>query len=488
MTEDRSDPLWWVERLESRFTGPIKEDWQDRKVRPSDSDGTPNRAERLDTLWSYYVGDPPLPKVADEYKETFRDEMRKARSNYAPMPVHALLSRMGLDGVLTGVDQDANGDDLAQKIMDESNLAATFKDLLAYTFALGDSYAMVVPGPTPTVHAIDPRKCVAFTDPQDPNRLTAAMVKSYDPIEQVEVARLFLPGVVYTLHLNDGWKVVDDEPSQVPEELGGIPIVQFKNANGLGEYEAHLDVLDRINDVNVKILGIAAYQLFKQRAVIGNMPGDDDDDTTSTPPTPDEMNDIFRSDPGALWFVPEGFTFWESTQADITPLIASNRDNVKEFSAQTTTPLYLFTPDAASGSAEGASLMREGLNHKVVDRRARLTPAIKLVFRIAFAMAGEPGRGETIRLLWGSIESNSLADKGSATAQSSGVLSKQNQLREIWGMDPIEVSENLQQLVAENLMGLPAPGGSQPAMQPAEQSGPAPVTQQDSTSDDDPNV
>ena len=480
---DRSDPLWWVEKLEKRFVAPVAVPWQDKKTRPMDSDSIAGRHERLDTLWSYMVGDPPLPKVADEYTDIFRDVMRKARSNYAPMCVNAMLDRMGISGVATSLDKDADGDDLARKIIDESNLPGVLKQLFGYTFAMGDGYGLVVPGPTPTVHAIDPRRCVGIPDQRDPSRLQVALIKSWDPIDEVETARLFLPGKVYPLRRGaKGWEPGGAvEASKVPAALGGIPVVQFLNANGLGEYEPHLDLLDRINDTTLQRMVLTWYQSFRQRAVTFDMPDDEDDAAF----TPEMLNEIFRADPGALWFAPAGAEFWESNQADLSPIITAKRDDVKEFAAVTSTPLHLITPDAASGSAEGAALMRESLTHKIRDRRARLTPGLRLMFRIAFAMAGEAERGDALRLLWEPIESNSLAEKGSATAQTANILSRETQLRQIWGMTPVEVAENAQQLLAEKMLGLVGAAPAAP-QQPApaavsDQQQPVPADDQPAT-------
>jgi hypothetical protein len=111
---------------------------------------------------------------------------------------------------------------------------------------------------------------------------------------------------------------------------------------------------------------------------------------------------VFEAAPDALWRVPAGTTFWESNPADITGILAAVRDDVKEFAAMTDTPLHLITPDAANQSAEGASLMREGLVFKVKDRRARMNPRLVLLFKMAFAFAGEVGSHEEHRTVVGS--------------------------------------------------------------------------------------
>ncbi|GAA13838.1 phage portal protein [Gordonia alkanivorans] len=443
-------PTEWFDLLNERFTARTKPVWQDGRPCPTD---LKPRNKAMDTLWSYYVGDPPLPQVAEKYRDIFREEMRKARCNYAPMCVGAMLDRMELQAVSTDQDRDTNGDDLAARIMDESGFAARFKDCLAFMFGMSESFAMVVPGdPLPSIYAIDPRRCVGIPDPLNPVRLCAALVREYDPVLKTERAFLFLPGEKWELRLDDNyWRLTSDEAEQVTgiDHLGGVPIVRFENANGLGEYEPHIDLLDRINDTTLQRMVLTKYQSFRQRAVVLEDSDEDDEDGEE----PDLDTDALAADPGSLWVL-RGATFWESNQADLTPIITAKRDDVKEFAAVTSTPLHLITPDAANGSAEGAALMRESATSKIRDRRARVTPPLKLLWRIAFSFAGSPER-TGLRLHWGPIEFRSLAEKGSASAQAQAALSTERILTDIWEMSPQDAAQVIQQRMADALLAGP---------------------------------
>lgn len=153
------------------------------------------------------------------------------------------------------------------------------------------------------------------------------------------------------------------------------------------------------------------------------------------------------------------------------PLLQAKRDDVKEFAAVTHTPLYLITPDDANGSAAGAGLLREALTCKVRDRRARVTPSLKLLWRIVFAMDGNKTRGNKIKLHWGPIEFNSLAEKGSASAQATGVLSRRRILSEVWEMEPQDIEDNEIELAAQSMLDGAAPA-PEPATAPPEQVNP----------------
>ena len=466
-------PQDWFETIAAMFTSPTRRPWEDRLTRPSRELAAGNHFTRyttarnryLDMLWSYNVGDPPLPAIEPEYRDAFLHVMRKARSNYAPMCIRAMLDRMELQAVSTPLDSDVNGDDVAADIMDQTGFVAVLKEIFEYAFSMGEAYAMVVPGTAgdtvldngvavPSIHAIDPRRCIGVPDPLHPIRLAAAVVRHSDPIRGEELAYLFLPGEKWTLNFTSGsWGVADPVPEPVAgfDQLGGVPIVRFDNLNGLGEYEPHIDLLDRINDTTLqRIIGFW-YQALRQRAIMG----DDDEHDEDDPDLDGAVRDLgaeLKAGPGALWRFPNDWTIWESQQTDFGPFINAKRDDVKEFAAVTATPLHLITPDAAGGSAEGAGLMRESLTSKVRDRRARFTPPLRLLWRIAFAMAGEAGRGRRMRLHWGPIEFRTLAEKASASSQAVGTLSTETRGTLIWDLTPDENDLNLQQLQAEQIV------------------------------------
>lgn len=472
---DPGSPGWWLDYLARKFDARdttydlTVDNLMQQPVWP-----VRTRRQRFNLLWSYYIGSPPLPQVAQDFTDTFQSVLRKGRATYAPMCVTSMLDRMELLGVRTGVSgAGPRGDDVARRIMSSSGFAAVFKDLLTYVFAMSEGYLMVVPAMpdaadrTPLITAEDPRFCVGEPDPQNPTQLRAALKVGFDPVLSQEVAWLFVGGRRYKAvrqsaeYFNRGFSASgfqwdeDDGGSDgvlLPEleGIGQVPVIKFGNARKMGEYEPHLDLLDRINDTILQRIVITWYQSFRQRAVIADLEGAEDDQ--DSPVEEIDWNDVFRADPGALWRVPAGSQFWESGQTDLTPIITSIRDDVKEFAAVTSTPLHLITPDAAQGSAEGAALMREGLVFKVKDRRARINPGLVEAFKLAFAFAGEPQRATDIEMLWGAIESYSLGEKTNAVAQTRGILSRQRQLTDLMEMEPDEIVANEEELLQDQIL------------------------------------
>jgi hypothetical protein len=418
--------------------------------------------------------------------------LRTARANYAAKAIQPVVDRMDLLGVRTGVTDGVEGDEVAKRIMEYSNFASSLKDGLTFTFAMSESYLMVVPAAegsqdkTPLITSQDPRTCIGEQDPENPNQLRAGLKLGYDNVKNKVIARLFHDRVMYTASCagSDTWALAsygaasfdwEEEPLDLPELESvdaTVPMIQLPNARCMGEFEPHLDVLDRINDGIMNRLKIVAYQGAKQRAIIGDL--EDDSEDEDSPKEDIDWDSVFEAAPDALWRVPKDTQFWESSPSDISGILAAVRDDVKEFAAMTDTPLHLITPDAANQSAEGASLMREGLVFKVKDRRARMNPRLVLLFKMAFAFAGESDRTKNIELLWGPVESFSLTEKSNAVAQTRGVLSRKRQLQDVMEMTPDQIEQNEQELQQDRIFDA-AFAPPQPASPTPPQPAPEPV-------------
>jgi hypothetical protein len=468
--ETPGSPEWWLNHLAAKFIERDRTyDLQDIYFRPR---LYRTRRQRMNMLWSYYIGDPPLPRVAHQHTEIFKDVLRKGRATYAPMTITPMLDRMELNGVRTGVEDGVEGDDVAKRIMEYSNFTSAIKDAFTYSFVMSEGYAMVIPAApgsldrTPLITAEDPRWCIGEPDPMNPNQLMAALKIGYDVVAGRTTAWLFHDrkqykaigpegAVISQLNITAESFEWDGPPVDLPEldGIASVPVVQLPNARSMGEFEPHLDLLDRINDAILQRIVITAYQSFKQRAVIGDLEGDDNDDEAAETEDVD-WKSVFSADPGALWRVPAGTTFWESNPADISGLLMAIRDDVKELAAVTSTPLHLITPDAANGSAEGAALMREGLVFKVKDRRARLNPRLVELWKMAFAFAGESDRTSNIELLWGPIESFSLQAKADASTKLRGIMSRPRILQDVMEMTPDAIQQNEQELQQDAILDM----------------------------------
>jgi hypothetical protein len=162
-------------------------------------------------------------------------------------------------------------------------------------------------------------------------------------------------------------------------------------------------------------LVITAMQAFRQRAILGRLP------QTDEAGNPIDYNAIFPSSPGALWVTgrptsgEDALGIWESSQTDITPLLTAVKDDIRDLSAITRTPLPMLLPDAQNQSAEGATAGREGLVWKTQDRIQRASYGWNTVMRTALMFAG---KGDVnVETEWLDPERRSLAERADAASK-----------------------------------------------------------------------
>jgi hypothetical protein len=246
-----------------------------------------------------------------------------------------------------------------------------------------------------------------------------------------------------------------------------VPVVKFGNRDGVGEFELHTDLLDRIAHVTLQQMVIATLQAFKQRAMKtsaeagedGGLPDEDEHGN------PIDYDQIFEADPGALWRLPIGAEIWESGQVDLTGILSASKDWVLHLAACTQTPFPMFSPDSANQSANGASLYREGLTFKVEDRCRIAGAGHAQLLAIAFKLKGDLERGNAADIIvdWAPADRYSILEMAQADAQSSLPLAQK--AARIYGMSPAEVKITLaqasQQALAQAALGVAAAGPKQ---------------------------
>lgn len=443
------------------------------------------RRERLDRLYAYYRGEPPLPEGMSHLRDASRDFFRTSRTNFAELICEALRERMKPTGVRTGVDDDEAGDEIAWQLWETCRLPVISADVHQWMCALGDGYAIVSWSETkgrPVVTAEDPRQVITRHDPLTDDVVDA--LKLYrDEVAGLDVAYIYLPGKVRvatrkinnfvagdTLFKAADWDWDEDRSADLPAGFEStIPVVRFRNRDGVSEFERHLDVLDRINRTLLRGLVVMTFQAFKQRAIQGDLPEFDDNGARIN------YNELLKAGPDALWLLPPDSKIWESGQVDLNPILNFAKNDVLFLAAVTRTPLTMFTPDAATQSAEGASLQREGLVFKAEDRMARVSGPWAEVLSLMLQFTGDADRAEVekIHLLWAPVERFSVSERANAIAQTTGVISRRQQLISIWGMSPDQADRNLSELLDDQLVNQEfARAIAPPPAQPDEQAPP----------------
>lgn len=421
MTIDATKPLspgWWLNRL-------IKE--------------LAEKQTRLNLLDAYQRGDPPMPLGPRGCREVVREFQRKARANFAGLITEAVRQRMMPVGFRTGAEGDELEDTAAWRIWQANGMDATYPMLSRSVRSMSEGY-MIVGGPdesigAPLITVEDPRQVITAHDPRNRRRVLAALKLVSDDFAQADLAYLYLPGWVLTAQRKKGpgdvattvdvsgweWR---GSPQRIPVGRDIVPVYRFGNrtdmqGNCLGEFEDVIDSLDRINLMLLQRLTVAVMQAFRQRAVKGDLPEKNADGEKI------DYNDVFSADPGALWQLPPGVDLWESAGVDLTPLLESVKADVRDVAGTTSTPMYYLFPDSANGSAEGASMAREGLIFKAYDRIIGDSDPLEQVMATAFLFAGDTERASRpdMEVIWRPPERFSLAERYDAAskAQAAGV-------------------------------------------------------------------
>lgn len=387
---------------------------------------------RLAMLDSYRDGTFAVPMEADPaVREAYKKFAKKARLTFADTIVAQTVGRLNLRGFRTAAEQDVNGDREATRLMRANQLEVQFRDMFDQKSTHGYSHAIVAIDEfgEPFAAVRDAWSCQVRMNSIRPWLVDAAVVASWDPINQQDVLTLLRPGYLRVA-------VKPTEQSTIPTDgtiwspgtdwtwAGGpiqlgfterCPVVRFSNPRGLGEYENHIDSIDRVTEDILQRLTITAMQAFRQRAVT---PGDNQplpefypENHETNPGERINYDEIYKGGPAALWFLPAGAKIWESAPTDINGLILAEGKDLEHVAAVTGTPLYTLSPDA-NQSAEGAKLARDTIRTKVRDRQRRDSAAAAELMGLLFEANRDGVRADRLEIeaMWGPMEYTTKAD------------------------------------------------------------------------------
>lgn len=453
--------------------------------------------DRITLLHNYRIGKAPLPRGAEKAREAFEAFSKLARTNFADLIVSALSERMWLTGFQSAADNDITGDPDLGSLWVRAGLDVLSGDVHKATFSKSVGYVMVGEIDEETDAAVvteeDPLFCIGLPDPDRPRKLIAGLKVKHDEAEDVDRAYLFMAGKVFGPgQLAQCW--VAERKSKlgmgpmfgfdfrswdwVPARSGflkhdRVPIVRFDNESKLGEYEPHLDIMDRINHGILQRLVIGVLQAWKQRAVKG-LPG------TYPKGHPDEgkpidYGDVFQADPAAVWQLPPGVEMWESGAVDLAPIINGGNADIQQLASVTRTPLHMMMPAGDNQSAEGANLQREGLTFKARDRIRRTSHPWVQVKSLMLLQAGETDLKALARLrpIWASPELLSLSERADAASKARADIPLRSLLTLIWQFPPDVVEQMMTERLDDQVLAQQF-AQALAASQPLPQAGPVP--------------
>lgn len=483
-TDETGSPGWWLQvlaiELHNRRVGRegsrkfTRSALHPSRVRPG-----------LELLQDYLAGDPPLREdIHSGWAAPFRQFLRMGRMNIAPKLVASTSNRMGLRDFRTAAADDELGDAQARDLMKRNKLRLKSRQVHDWMLGLGDAYTIVTP-PDATrswslITAESPLQCITAEDPA--TGATLAGLKMFrDDLAGADFAFLFLPGELYVARcdvptstlfrsrgfvLNDRWEWDYDRFDDIPG--GRVAMVRFSNKDGRSEIEGQLDHLDRINDKLFNEWWIGKIQAFRQRAlempdeeeagvdldIAGDLEGAGGDLSDPASLDEDSLAGIFTSAPDALWQIPKGAKIWESQPADLRQLVDSIKAELQWLAFTSGKPLHTITPDAANGSAEGASTQREEHVYDIEDRRDRADSGWAETLAMAFEFQNDTERADVAKIepIWGPAERFSLSERADAASKLYKILPNEAILTDVLQYAPADVADRLRALRGADLL------------------------------------
>lgn len=431
--------------------------------------------ERLEKCYTYREGTNALPGWGTGQSLSQYDQIIDlSRLNFAWQIVSAHVSRKELRGIQTA-DSTAEGDEVADALVFGSALELQFSDAMLSKATYGRGYLTVVSdeagdGPERvSVVASDAWQTYAMPDDIRPWLTRAAVTIGWNPVTSEDFVTLYMAGadgkdgysvrwvafrengesafpsrdqpLPITLTLDDGsWM----KEAAVPSPGGQrCQVVQFSTETGKGEFERHYATLDRINHTILQRVVITVMQAFKQRAVSGKFPQHFPE---GHPRAGEEIDydALFEAGPDALWFIPEDAKMWESDAVDIRPILEAIQDDLKHLASAASIPMYVLSPDAANGSAEGANAARETQSLKTRRDEKRDKRSLAALMHVAFLGAGDESRAVEPGIV-AEFENSALVselDKANVSKQlrDSG-FSHEFIARRVFGLTAVQVRE-----------------------------------------------
>lgn len=336
---------------------------------------------RIDLLRSYTNGDAPLPEGGQNIRAAWAAFQKKARTNLGELVVEAPAERIICNALTVSGSQGDN--DEARRIWTENRMMVALGDTVRDMLTVGIGYMVVgAEGGRPVITSEKPEFMYAATDPLRPWIARAGLKVWRDVDAGMDFAFVWANGEKQKFmrdmyqqrprkqlltKASGSWEKDGD-----PEQYEGLPpIVVFENHDGTGEFEPHLDIIDRINKDTLDRLVTVAMQAFRQRYLEGGLPKTDESGA------PIDYSAIFTPAPGALWDLPEGVTLKETQESaqSILAMLAAEKDDLRNLAAVTRTPLPMLVPEGQNQSAAGAEFSKEGLVMKSRDRIERVKPA-----------------------------------------------------------------------------------------------------------------
>lgn len=418
---------------------------------------------RCRLLARYVDGDAPLPEMSQNVRQSWVRFQKMSRTNWGELIRDAVADRIVPNGIIVKGDAKSANAKAAQRIWRDNRMDAVFKEWLRYGLVFRSSFLTVWRDDDgkAVITADSPETMVVAEDPLQPWRVRAAARWYRDYDAEADYLHVWAQSSwqrfrrsVYTspedaspnakrrkmwTRVSGNWEPIGDEGPTPYGWSDSPPVVVYRNPGGAGEYENHLDLVNRINSSVLQILAITAMQAFRQRGIKGGLLPEKDGEGNAI-----DWTKVFEAAPGALWNLPDGLDIWESTPTDIGPLLSELKDHIRHLSAVTRTPVSVLIPDAANQSAEGAQNTKEGLIFKCGDRMSEARVGAESVLVKALAVEGITLAAEdNVEVLFEPVAMVTLAEKYQAASQAKAAGESWRSIaRNILGYSPDQIEQD----------------------------------------------
>ncbi|OBJ26963.1 hypothetical protein A5622_07745 [Mycobacterium sp. 1245801.1] len=434
-------------------------------------------------LESYVNGNAPLPELSRDTETAWRDFQAESRTNFGLLIRDAVCDRIVMSGLTVGGSVRSRAAKALEQIAINNRIEQVIREFAKFGTTFGSSYLTVWNDDdgSAVITADSPLTMIAAVDPLQPWQIRAALRVWRDLDEGRDYALVWADKMkqrfsracysdanqtLLVPYASGGWEADTDavETGVAP------PVVVYHNADGMGEFEPHIDIINRINRAVLNQVTTFAMQAFRQRALQIQ-----DKDHPGLPQKDQQGNAIdwaklFEPHPAALWNLPPGVSVWESQSTDTAPMLAAVKDYIRHLSAVSKTPLPMLVPDSANQTAAGAENAEKSFIFKCTQRVNAVKLAIESALLIALQVEGFD-KVDRVEAAFEDPARVMLSEKYAAamSARATG-LSLTTIQRLILGMSPDEIEQDAADRALE---AAKAPAAAvDPAVDDAEDTGP----------------
>ena len=391
----------------------------------------------------YYRGDHDLAFATEKFESAFGSLFREFALNLCPSICDAVRDKLKITGfsletrvrnpdmsepsVVTGASRGSKTQDLKpqiDEIWSDNRMDLTVEEIHLEALKVGDSYAIVWPGPDGQV-AIYPQRaaqCTVAYDEEIPGRIKWGAKYWRDASEYIRLELFYPDRIEYYISRARGLLVVPDHREFVPfhpetqsssktdppstiriphavvqNPFGRIPLFHFANTSEIGafgrsELAQAIPIQNGLNKSVLDMLVAMEFSSFRQRWVAGiDFELAEGGDAVSP----------FRAGVDRLWMASDPqATFGDFNTTDLEQFLKVKDSFRVDMAGVTATPLYYFLQNVrAFASAEALKRAESRFISKVRDRQKAFGQTWSALMSFALAIAGL-GSGIRLRTQW----------------------------------------------------------------------------------------